>query len=81
MKKKLAKVLSPVILGLALTTASTPDLALAAASDQGCLSSGGQANGCVTNSVPVSGSTFASFGVGFLALALWHRQQRRRWTG
>ena len=66
-----------VLLGLALTTlALSPNFALGAASEQGCLSSGGQANGCTVNSVPVSGSTFMLFGAGFVALALWHHRRR-----
>jgi hypothetical protein len=71
------KVVGPVIMGLALTTlALSPDFALADASAQGCLSSGGQPKSCTTNSVPVSGSTLVLFGAGFLGLALWHHRRR-----
>jgi hypothetical protein len=62
---------------LALSTiALAPNFALGAASEQGCISSGGQANGCSVNSVPVSGSTLVLFGTGFVALALWHHRRR-----
>ena len=71
------KIMKKVLLGLALTTlALSPNFALGAASEQGCISSGGQANGCTVNSVPVSGSTFMLFGAGFVALALWHHRRR-----
>jgi hypothetical protein len=72
------KIAGPVMLGLTLTTlAMSPSFALAAASEQGCLSSGGRANGCSVNSVPVSGSTLSLFGIGFVALALWHHRRHR----
>ena len=77
------KILGPIMLGLTLTTmAMSPDFALADASENGCLHSGGQAAGCTngttysTNSVPVSGSTLVLFGAGFVALALWHHRRR-----
>ena len=64
------------LLGLALATlALSPNFALGAASEQGCLSSGGQANGCSVNSVPVSGSTLVLFGAVFVALAFWHHRR------
>jgi len=70
------KIVGPIIMGLALTTlALSPDFALADASDQGCLSSGGQPKSCATNSVPVPGSTLVLFGAGFVGLVLWYHRR------
>ena len=55
-------ILGSVALGLAIATvALSPDSALAAASEQGCISSGGRANGCA--SVPFTSVTSATSSV------------------
>jgi hypothetical protein len=54
MKKHLSVMSAVLGLTVVATLAMTPDLVLAAASEQGCISSNGRANGCSSVPEPTS---------------------------